>query len=156
MVVVLVILSVGLLGVMIYFAVSPKSSKLLRMAAVIGLGLICLSLLICGFFIVLGPAEEEEVIIPFPITSEAQTAPVKEESHLFDIILIVVIMLALAGIILKAIRDQRKIDEANKKAAKLGKPLILGDTPPLTDSLKSDSSIDTNEDDSFDIGLDLK
>ena len=60
--VVLVILSVGLLGLIIYFAVSPKSSRLLRLTALVALVLIGLSLGICGIFLIKGPGETKEFI----------------------------------------------------------------------------------------------
>jgi len=107
MLVVGIIFSIGLLGAIVYFAVSPKSSKLLRLSAIIALGLICLSLIICGIFIIKGPAEDPDVIL-LPIFQDS--APeTKNSPHVWDLVIMAAILISLSLIIAKALRDQKKV-----------------------------------------------
>jgi hypothetical protein len=150
-IVVLVILSVVLLGAIIYFAISPKSSRLLRLASVIALGLVALSLLVSGFFIIKGPSEEEATI-PFQLFSDTPP-PAKSNFRLFDIGVLVFFLGIIGFVIAKAMRDQKKA----QKEVKIYKP-----KEPVEDSgaleEKADDSLDfgqtIDDDESFDIGLD--
>jgi predicted membrane channel-forming protein YqfA (hemolysin III family) len=112
--VVLIILSIGLLGIIIYFAVSPKSSKLLKLAAFIALGLIVLSLAICGIFLIIGPGEDDGDIF-LPIFHDA--APQADSSG--NTTMVVSFFVALFGIlgliIFLALREQRKKAVSAKK-----------------------------------------
>ena len=111
----LAILSVALLGLIIYFAVSSKSSRLLKLAAFIALGLIGLSLGVCGFFLLKGPAESNETI-PLSLFQEVKP-PAKTGNTVATVIFFIVFVLVLAVIIFLAIRDQKKKDKLIKNTA---------------------------------------
>ena len=114
MLVVLIILSAGLLGVIIYFAISPKSSKLLRLAALIALGLIGLSLVVAGIFIIRGPGDEPgDIPLPFMVDEQPQ----KKGSNLFDILIFLVVFLAVMGLLIfSALRGSKKKTQVAKKS----------------------------------------
>ena len=113
MLVLLIILSVGLLGVIIYYAVSPKTSRIHRIAAIIALGLIFIALAVCGIIIIKGPAKDPQAV-PVPVFQD--TAAVKKGPSIVDIIILLVVLLALGLLILRAYRDQKKQAETEKKA----------------------------------------
>ena len=106
MVVFLAILSAGLLGLIIYFAVSPKSTRLLRLCSIIALSLICLSLVVSGIFLLRGPGADEE-LIPLPVFQDS--APeVKKNTHVVDLLILAALMGLLVFVIVKALKDQKK------------------------------------------------
>ena len=114
--VVLIILSVGLLGVIIYFAVSPKSSRLLRLSSLIALGLIGLSLGVCGIFLIRGPGEEAADAF-VPVFQE--TSSPSKSSNAGPIVAFLVIFAAImALIVFLALRDQRKKGRGTKGGGK--------------------------------------
>jgi len=116
MLVVGIIFSIGLLGAIVYFAVSPKSSRLLRLSAIIALGLICLSLIVCGIFIIKGPAEDPDIIL-LPIFQDS--APeTKNPVHIWDLVIMAVILVGLTLVIAKAFRDQKKAQLQQKSMPK--------------------------------------
>ena len=147
MLVVGIIFSIGLLGVIIYLAVSPKSSKLLRLSAIIALGLICLSILICGIVIIKGPAADP-MEIPLPVFQDS-ASPVKKDKHILDIVILAVLLAALSLVIAKALKDQRK------KAENPLKPSEHLDFPD--EVLESSSPAGGDTEDSFELDdLDFK
>ena len=146
MLVVGIIVSIGLMGTIIYFAVSPKSSRLLRLSAIVALGLICLSLIVCGFFIIKGPAEDPDIIL-LPIFQDS--APeTKNPLHIWDLVIMAVILISLSLIIAKALRDQKKVQQHTQQPK---------DNPVIS---KNDEEMDTSfgsDEDSFEFeDLDLK
>ena len=143
MLVVLIILSVGLLGVIIYFAISSKSSKPLRLAAVLALALICLSLGVSCFFLIRGPVEDPSAI-PIAVLLEG-TKPAKKESNIMNIVSMALVLVFLGLVITKAMRDQAKID---KLAVKTVQPKAFPKNDDLDVSMgDEDINID---DDNFD------
>ena len=113
MLVVGIIFSVGLLGVIIYFAVSPKSSKQLRLAAIIALGVISVSLVVCGIMIIRGPGEDPTAV-HLPVFQDS--APqAKRKIPVMDLAIISAFLLAMGLIIVKALRDQKKAPKAAPK-----------------------------------------
>ena len=147
MLVVGIVFSVLLLGVIVFFAVSPKSSRLLRLTAIIALGLICVSLIISGIVIVIGPSEDPSIIV-LPVFQDS--APeVKSGFRITDLLIILVILGVLSFIIVKALKDQKN---APKVEPKSGKNAGLGD-----EILQSKSSSIDSDEDSFDFDdLELK
>ena len=106
MLVVGIIFSVGFLGIIIYFAISGQSPKKLKISAIIALGLICVSILICGIIIVKGPSgDKAEIPIPVFLDSEA---PVKKDRHIVDLLVLGALLLVLSLVIAKGLKDQRK------------------------------------------------
>ena len=134
------ILSVGLLGLIIYFAVSPRSSRILKLTAFCALGLIVISLGVCGFLLVKGPGESTETI-PIPVFIESQQ-PAKSGNTAVIIGFFAFFLLVLALIIYIAIRDQQKKDK-NKSKGKA--PVFSG-----SDELDMDEPLH-KDDESFDI-----
>ena len=146
MLVVGIIFSIGLLGAIIYFAVSPKSSKLVRLSAIGALGLIILALLISGFFIIKGPAEDEDVI-PLPVFQDSGTVEVKRPFRVLDVSIIGALLLILAVVIVKALRDQKKAEKIPPAA---GKSLSLPESA-LGSDIEESKPLVVDDDDSFDL-----
>ena len=151
--VVLAILSVGLLGLIIYFAVSPKSSRLLRIVAIIALGLIGLSLGICSIFLIMGPSKDPGDI-PLPAFLNAPKAPPKKGNLVEILVFLVILALILALIIALVSRDHKKKAEAAKKPKP--QPVFQSNVKPDSIGLETKGSdgIEDDDDDSFDLGLD--
>jgi ABC-type Fe3+-siderophore transport system permease subunit len=101
---VLIILSAGLLGLIIYFAFSPKSSRTLKLSALVALGLIALTVGICSVFLIKGPADNTEEIL-LPIFQETASSPKKDNAPIFIFLIILALILGL--ILFLAFRDQR-------------------------------------------------
>jgi len=143
--VVLVILSVGLLGLIIYFAVSSRSSRLVRISAFVALGLICLSLVVSGIFLIKGPGESTD-IVPLPVFQDAQP-PVKASNTLAIVVIFVIFLFIVALIIYLAIRQQRKKEIKVK----------IGENPAevfsVADELEFEDQDKEDEEESFDIEL---
>ena len=113
--IVLIILSVGLLGLIIFFAVSPKSSRLLKIAAFIALGLIGLSIGVAGVFLIIGPAESPDHI-PFPVFPEAQPQAPKAGGNMAAIVIFLLFFSLIMGLtIVLTLREQRRKDKKIKK-----------------------------------------
>ena len=140
------ILSFCLLGVIVYFAISPKSSRLLRLVAIIALGVITLTILICGIIIIKGPGEEVELI---PILPDPGAVPVKKENRAVGIVILLVFLAVLALIILKAYKDQKKQLLKEKKNTA---PQLFDNSDDL-DDLYTEANEKKDDDDSFDLGL---
>ena len=144
--VVLIILSVGLLGLIIYFAVSPKSSRLLRLTAIGALALIGLSIGICGFFLIRGPSSNDDTL-PLPVFQDASPQPVKNNNIIVMIVFLAVLLLILGASIIISLRDQKKTGTGavkNTLAPKLA-------TPDIPDN---DESLFDDDDESFEIETD--
>ena len=143
-----IILSLGLLGLIIYFAFSNKSSRILKLSAIGALALICLALIVCGFILIFGGGSDEDQIT-LPVFADA--APQQERAAgPMDIILLLVFLFGLAIVIYVAMKREKE----RKKAM----------TPSLSnvplkftrDPAKKDDSADSAEDDAFDFDdLDL-
>jgi membrane associated rhomboid family serine protease len=101
---VLIILSAGLLGLIVYFAFSPKSSRTLKLSALAALGLIALAVGICSVFLIKGPADNTEEIL-LPVFQGAAPAEKKDSSPIF--VFLIILSLILGLIIFLAFRDQR-------------------------------------------------
>ena len=144
------IVSVGLLGMIIYFAFAPGSSRLLKLVAVIALGVITLALMICGIMILVGPKEQVETApFPNPFTDGGQQA--SEGIRILDIIIFLVIMAIMGLVLFKAYKDQKKMVEPMKKAAAI--PAFSNVNDDDLDSLElGDTGF--GDDESFDLGLD--
>ena len=147
MLIVGIIFSVLLLAAIVYFAVSPKSSRILRLSAIIALGLICLSIVICGIFIIKGPSEEPGVI-PLPVFQDS-SPQAKRTFPISDVIILTVLLVGLSLVIVKSLRDSKK---KPGKPEKSKEPLDFPD-----DELGSNSFAPDDGEDSFDLDdLDIK
>ena len=144
MIVVLSILSLGLLGVIIYFAISPKSSRLLKMAAIIALAVIGLSLIVCGFFIIRGPGQDPAAV-PFPVLVD--TPAPERKTNIVDLVILAILIIIVSLVILMAVRKKPK------KAVPVKK---ITETSVFQDSDELDIDLDGGSgknDDNFDIEI---
>jgi heme/copper-type cytochrome/quinol oxidase subunit 2 len=114
------VLAAALLGGMIYTFLSTKSTKSIKLAALIALALSGISLAVCGIFVVLsGGAAPAEGLYPVPAAVEE--APVDSGNDILVIAIILVILLAFFGfIIFLGLKDQKKKTEFNNTGARAG------------------------------------
>jgi len=148
--VVLIILSVGLLGLIIYFAVSPKSSKLLKRSAFAALGLIVISIGVCVFLLIKGPGQDPAAIA-LPVFQDTPTMPASK-TNVPAIIVFIVVLLGILGLIVFGVKkDQRHPHEQESAAPPPPEAfpdngnLEMGNEPMMND--------DNFDDDSFDIDI---
>lgn len=142
----MIILSAGLLGVIVFFAVSPKSSRLVRLVAIVALGLIGLTIGICGFFLIRGPAESKEDI-PLPVFQDASPQPVRNNNVIVMLVFFVILMLVLGASILISLRDQKK--KAAKEAKAPASPVFSKESSFIDEPVEGPAFDDNDE--SFDI-----
>jgi cbb3-type cytochrome oxidase subunit 3 len=113
LIIVLSVLSLGLLGLIVFFFFSKKSSPALKRAALGALAAIVLSLAVSGFIIIRGSAASEAELY-LPVVTAADQPPVKG-ANITGLLVFLVILVALLGVIIYlGMRDQKKkaIDEA--------------------------------------------
>ena len=147
MLIVLAILSVGLLGTIIFFAFSTKSSRLLKLAALVALGLIGLSIGICAIFLIIGPSEKSDEFT-LPIFSDAPQ-PQPKHTNIAESIVFFAIFLGIMGLItVLAIRDHR-----NKIASPAKPEPKTAFTRPDDIGLKPEETEEKKDDDDFNMGL---
>jgi len=116
--VVLIILSVILLGVIINYAFSPKSSRILRLASLGAMVLIALSLGVASIAIVISGSSQDNEEDHLPIFVEAQRAEPNKSGNLIEIVIFLVILAALIVMIaIVYFRDKKKKLEEAKKAS---------------------------------------
>ncbi|WP_010259424.1 hypothetical protein [Treponema primitia] len=98
MIIVGILVSLALLGVIIRFALSKQSEKLVKRAAVIALAVIGLAIVICLIMILTGPkpVEEEPVFSGLPLAEPVQVA----DSNMVYALLFGIIMLLFLGLII--------------------------------------------------------
>jgi len=144
--VVLGIISFVLLGVIIYFVVSPKSSRLLRMSGIIALVLIGLAVGVCGAFLVRGPAKTETVI-PLPFLADAEPKPQSKTN-----IGVVIGYFAVFVIIFALVAYSSKKEKGRKYEPK--KKETRKENFEVADDSTLDIGHEIKDDESFDIGLD--
>ena len=142
MLVVLIIVSAGLLGLIIYFAVSPKSSRLLKLVALAALVLIVLSIGICSVILIRGPGEDPNAMA-LPIFQDAAPTPAKKGNLPAILIFLLVFVVILGMIVLIAQRDNLKKSKPEKKDV----DSIFEDA----DAILGTDKPDKEKDDSFDI-----
>ena len=144
--VVLGIISFILLGVIIYFLISPKSSRLLRKSAIIALVLIGLAVGVCGVFLLRGPAEVKTEI-PLPFLTDAK--PKQESKTNVGVVIGYFAVFAFIfgmGVYYSKKEKGRKYEPVKKPAKK--------EVPESADENKLDPGQKPGDDESFDIGLD--
>jgi hypothetical protein len=105
---VIIPLSMLLLGVIIYFALSPKSSKILRLTALGALGAIILSIVICAVIIITGMESTAKTpVMPDFFAEEAQ--PAAASANFLVLFFLAVFLLAfLGGVVLLSLRERRR------------------------------------------------
>jgi hypothetical protein len=104
---VIIPLSAALLGVIIYFALSPKSSKALRVTALIALGVIILSMLVCLIIIIAGLGSTgKEPVMPDFLAQEAP--PAAAQGNFFILFLLAAFLLVFLGVVVFLSLRERK------------------------------------------------
>jgi preprotein translocase subunit SecG len=149
----LIIVSVGLLGVIIYFAISHKSSRPLKMAAIIALAVIGLSLGVCGFILIRGPGQSKTAVsLPFLLDDAPHQPPKK--SNLAVIITFLVSFLFIVGLVLvTTMKEKQRMTLLQKKSPeKPVDPHIFEASGDLDIDNPSNEKEEENEE-SFDIGI---
>ena len=131
--VVLVIISVILLGVIINFTFSPKSSRILKLVSLGALVLIALSLGIATIVITANNFKQVNEEEHLPIFLEAQRDEPKT-NNLFHIIIPLLIFVVLVAIIAVAYSRDRKARLAEAKKRDASKRFSVADKPPDTDA----------------------
>jgi ABC-type Fe3+ transport system permease subunit len=100
----MLILPLGVFLLIAYFALSKRSSPLLRKTAIITLILLVLAVVICLLLIVNRPPEEPEAVLPVIVPQEAPAKPPKINWGA-----LIAVILFFLGIVLAAIlRERRK------------------------------------------------
>jgi multisubunit Na+/H+ antiporter MnhB subunit len=101
------IVSIGLLVVIIRFALSPQTEKPVKRAALIALGAICLTIVACLVMVLAGPkaTEEETVFAGLPL---AESVEVVDSGRIYMALLGIVMLLFVGLIIFLSLREERK------------------------------------------------
>jgi drug/metabolite transporter (DMT)-like permease len=138
------IISVAFLGGIIYFLISPKSSRLLRMSAIIALALIGLAVGVCGVFLIRGPGEVD-TMIPLPFLTDAEPKP-KAKTNIGVILGYFVAFAIIFGFVAYSSKKEkgRKYEPVKKTVKK--------EVFQSTDENKLDLGQAPGDDESFDIG----
>jgi amino acid transporter len=107
MIIVGVIISLALLGVIVRFALSKKTEKLVKWAAIIALAAISLAIIVCLIMIVSGPGavEEEPVFSGLPLAEPVQTV---DSDAVFFLVFGIIMLLFLGFIIFFSMKDKKK------------------------------------------------
>ena len=107
MIVILAVLGVIILCVMVYLALSKKTSFWLRIAALIALGLMILAVIISLIFIFFGGASVTNV----QVITDVETPPVQAQpagNNLLNFIFILVLIGFFALIMILSLRETRR------------------------------------------------
>jgi Flp pilus assembly protein protease CpaA len=102
---VIIPLSVVILGLIVYFALSPRSSRTLRLAALCALGAITLSVLICALLVFAKSGTGGGETPDFLSAEPPRTAPPGNFTALF---LLALFLLGFLGIVVFLARKERR------------------------------------------------
>jgi uncharacterized membrane protein len=104
------------LGLIVYFALSKKSSRIVRLAALAALGAVILSVLVCGVILALSlEGGGGEPLMPDFLAVEEPDPPSK--TNTFVLIVVMLLLLAFLGIVVfLSLREQRKTAERKTEA----------------------------------------
>ena len=150
--VVLAIISLGFLGVIIYFLVSPKSSRILRLAALSALALIALSLGIGCVFLLLNGSEKSDAEPHLPVFLGVPEPP-PDKSNMVEIIVFAIFLLVVMGlVVVVALKENRQRKEELKKAEA---NMFQHSDEPLDLDVKSEEPAEKTEKTKGDFDLEL-
>ena len=150
--VVLIILSIVVLGVIINYAVSTKSSRIVRLVALGALGLIALSLGVASAVIALSDHSHDAEEVHLPIFLSAQAEAPKDKGNLVEII----IFLAFLAVIVALIANVAYKDHKQKlaEAKKTGASRLFPSAAKTSDTdLKTEEKPEKAKDDEFSLEL---
>jgi hypothetical protein len=101
-------LSAALLGLIIYFALSPKSSRVLRLTALAALGAIILSVLVCLIIIIAGAGlTSREPVMPDFLAPEAPAVPARGNFFIL-FLLAAFLLIVLAAVVILSLRERKR------------------------------------------------
>jgi uncharacterized membrane protein len=121
---VIIPIALGFLGVIVYFALSKESSRVVRLAALIALGAVILSVLVCGIIVLLSlGGGGEEPVAPDFLVAERPEAPAKTDTFVMVIVLLF-LLLFLGLVVFLSLKEQRKTAERKTE--------ILGENNPYS------------------------
>ncbi|GHV91225.1 hypothetical protein AGMMS50268_17280 [Spirochaetia bacterium] len=105
-------LALVFLGFIIYLALSKKSSPLIRLAALIAIGVIILAVIVCLIIIFAGFEPAAKTGVPADFVFEEPAVPA---NNLFPIIILAVFILVLLGtVVFLALREQRRVKQEDE------------------------------------------
>ena len=144
----LVIISLALLGGIVHFMISPKSSRLLRISAIIALIFIGLAVGVCGVLLLRGPTKVETAV-PFQFLLDAEQPKPQNRINIGVIIgYFAVFAIIFALVAYSSKKEKQKKDEPEKKAVK-----NQGFQSADENDLDLGNESEPVDDDSFDIGI---
>ncbi|MDR0449993.1 MAG: hypothetical protein LBH26_01860 [Treponema sp.] len=110
-------LALGFLGLIIYFALSKESPRVIRLAALIALGAVILSVLVCGVIMLLSlGAGGGEPVMPDFLSTEQPEPPAKTDT-LVLVVIALFLLVSLGIVVMFSLREQRKSTERKAEAA---------------------------------------
>ena len=148
----MIILSVVVLCVIIRYAVSSKFTRIIRMAALIALGLIALSLGVATIIIVVNGFSQETDENRLPIFLEAQNNAPKTSSNMVEIIAFLAILAILIILISVVYSMDRKKRLAEAKKAGPSR-LFPNAAKPADLDIKPEETHDKAKEDEFDLNM---
>ena len=110
----LIIVPIGLFALIVYFAVSKKSSLFIRWTAIMALIIIGISVIVCLFIIFGEPAA---VVVKGPVVNvipEEEVIAIKKGDPLPLFIFAIILLLFIALIVYIALREQYRTREKTK------------------------------------------
>ncbi|MDR3192934.1 MAG: hypothetical protein LBT87_07705 [Treponema sp.] len=113
---VIIPIALGFLGVIVYFALSKESSRIVRLAALIALGAVILSVLVCGIIVLLSLGDGGgEAVMPDFLAVEEPEPPTK--TNTFVLVIVMLFLLAFLGmVVFLSLKEQRKTTERKTEA----------------------------------------
>ena len=150
--VVLIIISIVLLGFIIKYAVAQDSSRILKLSALIALGLIALSLGIASIVIAVNGSNKDAEETRLPVFLNVPVETPKKSNTVEMIVFLVFLSAIICLIAVITSRDHKKrLEEAKKPGAS---PLFPGVGKHDDLEMKADEAPEkTKEDDGFDLNL---
>jgi predicted membrane channel-forming protein YqfA (hemolysin III family) len=107
MIVMGIILGVAIMGAMIFLIFDKKSSPTVRVASLIALGIMVLTVIICVFIIFTDdrvPVDPSVLIVGAPVETKKES-----DSNIWVILLLIIILVGLFGVVaIHTIRENRK------------------------------------------------
>jgi multisubunit Na+/H+ antiporter MnhF subunit len=108
MIIVGAIVSLALLAVIIRFALSPRTDRLVKRAALIALAAIGLAIVVCLALVIAGPRaeEEEEVFAGLPLAEPVAAAG--NPNRMYLLVLGIIMLLFVGLVIVLSLREEKK------------------------------------------------
>jgi amino acid transporter len=108
MIIVGALVSLAFLAMIIRFALSPQTDRLVKRAALIALAAIALTIIVCLVMVIAGPGaeEEEEVFAGLPLAEPV--VPAGNPNRVYMLVLGVIVLLFVGLIIFLSLREEKK------------------------------------------------